>query len=87
MITSSHFPTTIEQAIEWRPIIYRRALAAKVLAVATTRIEGAWKAYCDAVPGRDHDVEWQQVLDRGCALQERHALAIFPEFEGVRYAR
>ena len=45
----------------WRPIVRRRAIASRVLVVARTRIEGAWAAYVDAVPGMNHDAEFEEV--------------------------
>lgn len=73
-------------ASEFTPVIRRRALASRVLVVARTRIEGTWAAYCDAVPGYDHDNEERAVLLRGDKLPERVAAALFPEFDGVPYA-
>jgi len=66
----------------WEPRIQRIALARRVLAVATTRVEGAWTAYIDVVPGIDHDLEFQDVLDSGDCLPEKVARVLFPEFEG-----
>jgi hypothetical protein len=67
---------------------YRRmhALSMRVLVVATSRVEGAWCAYCDAVPGMTHSNEYQDVLDHGDKLGEEVARAMFPEFEGVPYS-
>lgn len=82
-----HFPQTVEQAQSWVPHRTRCALASRVLAVARTRREGAWNAYVDAVPGVNHDHEEGAVFDYGDKLDERLALAIFPRFEGIPYAR
>jgi len=68
------------------PLFLRRALAMRVLCVATTREEGAWAAYCDAVPGYDHQAEEDAVLRHGDKLPEPVARALFPHFEGVPYA-
>jgi len=81
-----YFPATPEEAKKWQRYTRFRALASRVLVVATTRIEGAWCVYCDAVPGYDHRTEAEGVLDRGNKLSERVALVLFPEFEGVPYA-
>ena len=64
-------------------------LASKVIAAATTREEGAWCAYCNAVPGIKHVEEWQDVLDYGDKLSEEIASAIFPSFAKMQlpYAR
>ena len=58
-------------------------LSTRVLAVAATRTEGTWKAYIDAVPGWNHDNEWQKVLAHGAMLDEPVARLLFghrPEF-------
>jgi hypothetical protein len=71
---------------EWKPFVRRRAISSRVLAVARTRIEGAWAAYCDAVPGLNHDNEWRKVLEEGAKMDKDTAVAIFPMFKGVPYA-
>ena len=75
------------KATEFKPEIRRRALAMRVLAVAQTRIEGAWKAYVDAVPGIRHVDEISGVLQNGTELREEMARLLFPEFDDVPYAR
>lgn len=82
----SHFPTDVESAREFQPHVTSRALASRVLVVAKTRIECAWCAYCDAVPGEDHSRELDAVLRHGSKLDERIARALFPQFEGIPYA-
>ena len=77
---------TPEEAANWTPTVRRRALAQKVLSVAVTRIEGAWAAYVDAVPGQKHSLEFEAVLDNGAKLDEAVARSIFPEFDGLTYA-
>ena len=67
-------------------VVRRRALATRVLVVARTRIEGTWAAYCDAVPGMDHDQEQEAVLAHGDKLSESVAVMLFPEFNGMPYA-
>ena len=57
--------------------IYHYSLDLNVLAVATTRIEGTWAAYCGTVPGNSHDREKWAVLQEGSKLPERIARAIF----------
>ena len=76
-----------EESDNWSPVVRRVALARQVLAVAQTRIEGKWGAYCDAVPGKNHDDEEALVLQRGCKLHEPFARAMFPCFDGIPYAR
>ena len=82
-----HFPKTPKEASTWEPYRTRRALATHVLVVAKTRVEGAWAAYIGDVPGVSHRFEWQLVEKQGTKLSERVARAIFPEFEGVPYAK
>jgi predicted amidohydrolase len=81
------FPETSEEAENWKRAIRVNALSSTVLVVATTRLERTWKAYCAAVPGVNHDNEWQAVLREGTMLLEPVARAIFPEFDDVPYAR
>jgi len=71
---------------EWEPSTRVRALSSRVLCVARTRIEGAWAAYVDAVPGKSHAGEWEPVLEHGAKLDERLARVLFPEFDDLRYA-
>jgi hypothetical protein len=68
------------------PIIQRYTLASRVLVVAQTRIEGTWKAYCDAVLGVDHDVEMDAVLRHGDDVGEYVARHLFPGFADMPYA-
>ena len=81
-----YFPRNGEEAETWQPYSLQRALASRVLAVAKTRVEGAWAAYIDAVPGQDHEREVDEVLRSGVKLPEGVALEVFPQFDGVRYA-
>lgn len=89
MKTLGHFtfPETSDETANWDKTLRSKALARRVLAVAITRVEGTWKAYCDAVPGRNHANEYHAVLAEGLALPENLALVIFPQFEGIPYAR
>lgn len=81
------FPENPEEAREWGPYRRVKALDMRVLCCAKTRIEGAWAAYIGAVPGRSHDQEQESVWNEGAKLAEEIALAIFPEFAGIPYAR
>lgn len=72
---------------KWNPYIRSVALSQFVLCVAKIRIEGAWTAYCNAVPGQEHSVETVRVLTHGNKLPEKIARAVFPEFSELRYAR
>jgi hypothetical protein len=82
-----HFPQTPEQARGWQAHVRCRALHARVLCVARTRIEGAWAAYCAPVPGMNHVAEMEPVLESGNKMPEDVARAMFPAFKGVPYAR
>jgi len=63
-----------------------KALACKVLAVASLRIEGKWKVYIGAVEGQNYDKEWNEVFKHGDATTKKIACAIFPEYEEMPYA-
>jgi hypothetical protein len=82
----AHFPKSIAEAREFKPILRSRVLGSRVLAVAQTRVECAWAAYVDAVPGYNHQAEEQAVLAHGDKLQEGVARALFPNFDDVPYA-
>ena len=73
------------EAKAWTPTIRVHALASRVLVVAQTRIEGTWSAYCDAVPGMNHDVEYDAVLRHGDKLLKEIAIILFPGFKEVPY--
>lgn len=81
------FPQTIEEARTWAPHVLWRALAGQVLAVAVPRVECAWRAYIDSVPGIDHCAEYERVASHGASLDEDVARALFPNFDAVPYAR
>ena len=83
----SHFPKSTDEAQCFKPLIRHHALSSRVLVVAHTRVEGAWCAYCDAVPGQDHRAEREAVLHHGAKLDEDVARVLFPEFTEVRYTR
>ena len=70
-----------ERGIKWR------ALSRRVLVVAKPRVEGAWKAYIDAVPGMDHPEEVEEVLREGATVPEATARTLFHSFDGVPYAK
>ena len=71
---------------EFREVRVYRALASRVLAVAHTRVEGTWCAYCDSVPGNDHQHEQDAVLRLGDKLGEPVARLLFPGFHERPYA-
>ena len=72
---------------DWKPDVQYRALSPTVLAVSRTRIEGTWAAYVDSVPGVNHDLETQPVLNQGAKLPEPVARALWPEYQDLPYAR
>jgi hypothetical protein len=80
------FVTDARAFATWKPTHRVRALSPRVLAVAATRIECAWAAYCDAVPGQNHEREWEAVLAHGVKLPEAVARALFPRYDAVEYA-
>lgn len=88
MKTIGHFefPETREEATAWTPDVVVAALDRRVLAVAKTRIEGAWSVYCGSVRGECHSREYFEVLEEGSKLSETIARAIFPRFVDVPYA-
>jgi hypothetical protein len=86
-LLKDHFPARgSKAATDWKPIVRYRALSNRVIAAAQTRIEGRWAAYIDAVPGRRHREEFEDVLHRGAKLDEKIARVIFWEFDEVPYA-
>jgi hypothetical protein len=87
MIPANHFPAQGAAVADWKPLVFWRPLAARVLIVARTRIEGAWCAYIDAVPGHDHRHEYEAVLETGAKLEETLARVLFPWFDEIPYAR
>ena len=83
----SHFPKSAEEAQAFEPLVRSASNGLGFLAVARTRIECVWAAYCNAVPGSDHDADEREVLLWGNKLPEANARKLFPEFDDVRYAR
>jgi len=81
------FPVTTEECKSFKRVVFKQALAMRVLAAARIRIEGTWKAYVDAVPGENHSIEVTAVLENGTQLHENVARELFPMFQGVPYAR
>jgi len=80
------FPGTRAEIETWKPTRRHRALARCVLAAAQTRIEFAWGAYIDAVPGISHRDEFEEVLRHRDKLPEAVARILFPQFRDVPYA-
>ncbi len=72
--------------INFAPTLAYLALHQRVLVVATTRVEGTWKAYCSPVPGLNHEAEYEEVLRLGDAVEERIARIMFPMFKRLNYS-
>jgi hypothetical protein len=65
--------------VAWKP------LSCRVIVVATANLDvGDWSAYIDAVPGRCHREEYQEVGRSGNKLPRKVAELLFPE-EAIRY--
>lgn len=82
-----HFPKNVAEAHAFERMLLKRPLAARVLVVAITRVETAWCAFVDAVPGRNHDYEADAVANYGTKLDEPVARVLFPVFDEVPYAK
>lgn len=87
IIGKFEFPEHYNEVEDWRTIYIRRMLHSQVMCLAKTRIEGEWAAYCFPVPGMNHEEEECFWEEKGDKLPEAYARVIFPEFEGVPYAR
>ena len=81
------FPETREEALIWRPPMFRQALHSKVLVVAKLRQEGAWSAYCFPVPGQNHENEMYLWEEYGSKIWEELARILFPSLGGIPYAK
>jgi len=81
------FPENADESKVWVKTSRHVALHMKVMCVAHTRIEGAWRAYCAPVPGEYHEHELEPVFEWGETIPEKIALAIFPLFTGIPYAK
>jgi len=70
---------------------YSKALDRNVLAVANVltppNMKPLWKAYIGAVPGKNHDKEWELVAVCGAKLPKKIAQAIFPQFSEVEWRK
>jgi hypothetical protein len=81
----AHFPDTHLKAAGWEAMEWHYPLHRRVLVVAHTRIEGAWSAYCDVVPGWRHDQEHEEVLRHGDKVGEKVARVMFPFLDFLPY--
>lgn len=71
----------------FEPQIVVQTLARDIVVVARTRSEGTWKAYIGTTDEWSHPDATSDVLERGTAVRERVARAIFPQFKELPYAR
>jgi hypothetical protein len=71
----------------WKKSYCVRAIHCKVLAVAVTRIEGAWACYLAPVDGQNHDDEWFDVWQHGVKQPKDVADVLFPRYAHLPYAR
>ena len=82
------FPETRDEVECWEPAVRVHWLARDVIAVAKARVEGAWACYIRAAPSIYNEQRSNvAALYDGDKQPENIARAIFPEFEGVPYAR
>ena len=73
----------------WKDGIYGhesdyRALASRVMTFAVANITvGDWAAYIDAVPGENHDIEFDQLLEKRSSTKLPYAIAkiIYPHYD------
>lgn len=65
---------------------FRHMLHRQVMVLARIRVEGAWKAYCFPVPGKNHDEEEHLWQDEGSQLPEPVAREMFGFLEDLPYA-
>ena len=72
---------------EFEPKVFRQALAHDIVVVATTRIEGTWKAYIGSTKERRHEDAVLTILRHGAYVHESIARVLFPHFKDVPYSR
>jgi hypothetical protein len=60
-------------------IVRVKTLGRRVVAVATLGAVGDWSAYVDAVPGKNHEAEADDVAGRGDKLPQDLAEFLFPD--------
>lgn len=66
-------------------IVTYKALSRKVLAVVTEGAVQDYAVYIDAVEGKDHEVEAEQVARNGSKQSGRLAKVLFPFLKNKRY--
>ena len=65
-------------------IVNYTALSSKVLVVCVDSGRD-WAAYCDAVPGYNHEEELEQVSRTGSKISPRIAEILFPRMDIEKY--
>jgi len=63
-----------EEREEWK------ALDSHVIVVAVKGAMNDWAAYIGSVAGKNHDLEWREVLSNGTKLSKKVAEVLFPHF-------
>ena len=61
-----------------------KPLSSHVLIVATWGVDG-WRAYCDSVPGINHEIEHCAVYESGTKIDEDIARVMFPMYAEIPY--
>lgn len=77
------------ETITWKKGIYEHeaeycALASRVMTFAVVNITvGDWAAYVDAIPGENHDEEFDQLLEKRSSTKLPYAIAkiIYPHYD------
>jgi hypothetical protein len=62
-----------------------KALASTVIAVAVEGNYKDWTAYIGGVQGKNHDLEWKEVLKWGAKLPQNIAEILFPDFKHLKW--
>lgn len=62
-------------------------LASRVLAVCVCGTAGDWAVYIDAVPGKDHQLEKEDVLLVGNKVKKELAFILFPLMDKKKFRR
>jgi len=63
-----------------------KALDRRVLVVASVNeILGDWTVYIGAVPGIDHEKEWQEVAQYGTKLPKEVGEILFPGLKALKW--
>ena len=66
-------------------LVRYKALDSKVLVVAVEGYANDWACYIGAVEGKNHNIEYKQVMKHGSKLHTNLARLLFPEFDRFLY--